>query len=136
MNLPELAIALRASQLYAHQAHNLTTGCNFQQDHATFAAFYDGYEKAYDDVVERIIGLTGTCDITSITRSACDVVEKSKFRDAKTAYSVLLATEKSILTICDSANKKASLGTQNLIQQIADDAEKRMYIIQRRLKDN
>lgn len=134
--MKNLAIILRASQLYAHQAHNLTTGCNFQQDHETFGEFYGAYEKAYDGVVERIIGLTGNCDIPAITRAACDVVEKTKFKDARGAYSVLLATEKSICEVCTELNDKATLGTQNLLQALADDSEKRMYLIQRRLKDN
>ncbi len=134
--MKNLAIILRASQLYAHQAHNLATGCCFQQDHATFGDFYGAYEKGYDDVVERIIGLTGDCDIPGITRAACDVVEKTKFKDVRGAYSVLLATEKSICEVCTAENKKATLGTQNLLQALADDSEKRMYLIQRRLKDN
>lgn len=134
--MKNLAIILRASQLYAHQAHNLATGCSFQQDHATFADFYEAYEKAYDDVVERIIGLTGDCDIAGITRAACDVVEKTKFKDVRGAYSVLLATEKSICEVATVENKKATLGTQDLLQGIAGKSEKRMYLIQRRLKDN
>jgi DNA-binding ferritin-like protein len=134
--MKNLAIVLRASQLYAHQAHNLTTGCTFFQDHAAFAEFYDGYEGAYDSVVERMIGLTGNCDITSITRGACDIIEKSKFKDARGAYAVLLATEKSICDVCAAENKKATLGTQNLLQAIADGSEMRQYKIQQRLKDN
>ena len=134
--MKNLAIILRASQLYAHQAHNLATGCCFQQDHATFGEFYEAYETGYDSVVERIIGLTGDCDIPGITRAACDVVEKTKFKDVRGAYSVLLATEKSICEVATAENKKATLGTQNLLQALADDSEKRMYLIQRRLKDN
>jgi DNA-binding ferritin-like protein len=134
--MKSLAIILRASQLYAHQAHNLATGCTFFQDHKAFAKFYEAYESAYDSVVERMIGLTGDCDITSITRGACDIVEKSKFKDSRGAFAVLLATEKSICNVCITENKKASLGTQNLLQGIADGSEMRQYQIQQRLKDN
>lgn len=132
--MKSLAIILRASQLYAHQAHNLAHGCNFQSDHATFASFYEAYEGAYDDIVERLIGLTGDCDIAAITKSACDIVEKTKFKDVQHAYTVLLATEKSICEVATTENKKATLGTQNLLQGIADASEKRMYVIQQRLK--
>ena len=82
-----------------------------------------------------IIGLTGDCDITAITKSACDIVEKTKFKDTMHAYSVLLATEKSICEVCAAENKKASLGSQNLLQAIADKSEMRQYKIQRRIKD-
>ena len=134
--MKSLAIVLRASQLYAHQAHNLTTGCNFFQDHKAFRKFYEAYEGSYDSVVERIIGLTGDCDIAAITKGACDIVEKTPFKDARSAYSVLLATEKSICAVCATENTKATLGTQNLLQGIADDSEIRQYQIQQRLKDN
>ena len=133
--MKNLAVILRASQLYAHMAHNLTTGCSFKSDHADFADFYEAYEHAYDDVVERIIGLTGTCDIPAITKSACEIVEKTKFKDTMHAYSVLLATEKSICDVCTAENKKASLGTQDLLQGIANASEMRMYRIQQRIKD-
>ena len=74
-------------------------------------------------------------DITAITKSACDIVEKTKFKDTMHAYSVLLATEKSICEVCAAENKKASLGSQNLLQAIADKSEMRQYKIQRRIKD-
>ena len=133
--MKNLAIILGASQLYAHMAHNLTTGCSFFSDHEAFGSFYAEYEKDYDDVVERMIGLTGTCDIPAITKSACEIVEKTKFKDTMHAYSVLLATEKSICDVCTAENKKATLGTQNLLQGIADKSEMRQYKIQRRIKD-
>lgn len=130
-----LAIVLRAAQLYGHMAHNLTTGCSFFQDHEAFAEFYGDYQKDYDDVVERMIGLKGDCDILGITKSACDLVEKTKFKDTMGAYAVLLATEKSICEICVAENGKATFGTQNLLQGIADRSEMRQYKISRRLKD-
>ena len=133
--MKNLAVILRASQLYAHMAHNLTTGCSFFSDHEAFGSFYNEYEKDYDDVVERIIGLTGDCDITAITKGACDIVEKTKFKDTMHAYSVLLATEKSICEVATAENKKATLGTQNLLQAIADRSEMRQYKIGRRIKD-
>lgn len=133
--MKNLAVILRASQLYAHMAHNLTTGCSFFSDHEAFGAFYAEYEKDYDDVVERIIGLTGDCDITAITKGACDIVEKTKFKDTMHAYSVLMATEKSLCEVATAENKKATLGTQNLLQGIADRSEMRQYKIGRRIKD-
>ena len=111
------------------------SGCSFFSDHDAFKSFYEEYEEGYDDVVERIIGLTGDCDITAITKGACDIVEKTKFKDTMHAYSVLLATEKSLCEVCTAENKKATLGTQNLLQGIADKSEMRQYKIQRRIKD-
>lgn len=128
-----LAIVLRASQLYAHQAHHLTSGSTFFQDHKAFRKLYQAYENSYDSVIERIIGLTGECDIIAITKGACDIVGKSSFKDTRHAYMVLLTTEENICSICVTENKKATLGTQNLLQGIADSSEIRQYQIQQRL---
>jgi len=133
--MKSVAVILRASQLYAHMAHNLTTGCSFFSDHDAFGDFYAEYEKDYDDVIERIIGLTGDCDIPAITRAACDVVGKTKFKNTMHAYSVLLATEKNLCELCVVENKKATIGSQNMLQAIADRSEMRQYKIGRRIKD-
>ncbi|MFY8062356.1 MAG: ferritin-like domain-containing protein [Usitatibacteraceae bacterium] len=128
----DLAALLRAMQLYAHAAHNLAKGKTFFEDHEAFAAFYGAYAAEYDDVIERIIGIEGDADIAAITKAACDVINENPESSEK-AYSVLLASEKRLCKLVDQHNKSASLGTQNLLQGIADKSEMRQYKIKRRL---
>lgn len=129
-----LAALLRAMQLYAHAAHNVASkGKTFFEDHEEFGDYYAQYASDYDGVVERIIGLTGTCDIAAITKSACDIVSEAKLDTPEKAFSVLLASEKSLCKLASEENRKATLGTQDLLQKIANGSEVRQYRISQRL---
>ena len=133
--MKNVAILLRALQLYAHEAHNKHCGgCNFLQNHEFLGELYAAFESDYDSVVERIIGLTGDCDIDSITESAAEIACKAKTGDALTAFAVLMATENNLRDLCTKENKSATLGTQNLLQGIADKSEMRHYKYQQLLK--
>jgi DNA-binding ferritin-like protein len=128
-----LAALLRAMQLYAHAAHNLACGKTFFEDHEVFGEFYAEFEAQYDEVVERIIGLTGDCDVIAITKMACDIVEKTKVDSSERAFSILLASEKNLCKLATEENKRATLGTQDLLQKIANGSEVRQYKISRKL---
>ena len=129
-----LAALLRAMQLYAHAAHNVASkGKTFFEDHEEFSDYYDEYTKHYDEVVERIIGLTGTCDIQGITKAACDTMGEAKLDTPEKAFSVLMASEKSLCKLAAEANKTATLGTQDLLQKIANGSEVRQYRISQKL---
>ena len=130
--MDKLATAYRAAQLYAHNAHNVTSGPTFASDHAQFADLYEAYEAAYDALIERSIGLDNeSLDLVKIQRDAAEALEKPAAPDRM--FAVLLSTERDILKFIEAANKKASLGTQNLLQQFADDAEARIYKLRQRV---
>jgi DNA-binding ferritin-like protein len=132
--MKQIAITLRGLQLFAHNAHNLAKGKTFLEDHEFLGELYGAYESAYDDVVERMIGLGGDQDLNAITTEACDMATSAKFSDNDQAFNVLLVTEKEL---CDEIKKemgKQSTGTQNLLQGIADNSEMRQYKLKRRLK--
>lgn len=121
-------------QLYAHAAHNIASkGKTFFEDHEEFGDYYAQYTSDYDDVVERIIGLTGTCDIQAITKAACDIFSEAKLDSCEKAFSVLLASEKSLCKLATEENKRATLGTQDLLQKIANGSEVRQYRISQKL---
>ena len=132
--MKELAIYLRALQLYAHNAHNLAKGKTFFEDHEFFGSLYAAYEAAYDSVVERIIGETGDCDLNEVTKKACDIVYSKKFTDNDAALKFIMTMEKELCGEIESINDAESLGTQNLVQGIADESLARQYKISRRLK--
>ena len=132
--MKNLAVQLRALQLYAHNAHNLTKGKNFFEDHSFFGDLYGAYESAYDMVVERIIGETGDCDLNEVTKKACAIVVGKNILDNESAFKYLLSTEKEVCGMIESINDAESLGTQNLIQGLADESLVRQYKIGRRLK--
>jgi len=132
--MKQIAVTLRGLQLFAHNAHNLAKGKTFLEDHEFFGELYAAYEAAYDDVVERMIGLGGDQDLNAITAEACDMATSATFSNNEQAFNVLLVTEKEL---CDQIKKerpKQSDGTQNLLQDIADKSEMRQYKLKRRLK--
>jgi DNA-binding ferritin-like protein len=129
-----IATLLRALQLYAHNAHNLASGCNFLQDHEFLGELYPAYEGEYDSVVERMIGMDMELDLPALNCDACDIVSKAKTGDCCTNYKVLLATEKSLCVEIKKVVGSCSTGTQNLLQGIADNSEMRQYKFKRLTK--
>lgn len=130
--MKNVAILLRAMQLYAHAAHNLTHGKEFFQDHDFLGDLYPVYEADYDNVVERMIGLKGDCDINAITKAACNIATSAKLGESP--FAVLLATEKNLCDVIAKEMSASSNGTQNLLQDIADRSEMRQYKLSRRLR--
>lgn len=128
-----LASIYRAAQFYAHYAHNTVTGPAFFADHKFLGKLYAAYEEAYDSIIEREIGLGEELSIPEITKNACSLFDSvAKDADATTFFKRLLATEKQICAQIAKDMQGASDGTQNLLQGLADDSEKRQYLLKQR----
>lgn len=132
--MKELAIILRAAQFYAHHAHNIAKGATFFEDHEFFGEAYSSYESAYDSVIERMVGLGQSIDINDIGLKAMKMASDHHSSDNNECFEYLMEYEKAIVEMCDRFNSSSSLGTQNLLQSLADDSEKRQYKIGQRLK--
>lgn len=129
------AILLRALQLYAHNAHvTACRGASFRSDHKMFGHLYAEYTTDYDEVVERMMTLAGSVDITEITRRACDVCCATEApADAVTATGMLLNAEKALCDALVKENLTATLGTQDLIQKLAGKSEIRQFTLKQRI---
>ena len=133
--MDSLITQLRALQFLSHRAHNVIKGPTFFEDHEFLGELYPAYEEAYDSAVERVIGLgTERLSIAKINIAA------SKMSDIlpnetkpEPFFRAILKGEKDLCGMIDEAVKKASQGTQNLLQGFADDAEKRQFLIKQRL---
>jgi len=66
--------------------------------------------------------------------AAKEVYFKSEYGNNEECMAHLLNLEKRICAQIDKDNKGATLGTQNLLQGLADESEVRQYLIQQRLK--
>lgn len=129
-----LASIYRAAQLYAHYAHNTVKGPTFFADHEFLGELYPVYEAAYDSIIEREIGSGENISIPEITKNACNLFATvAKDADAQTFFKRLLATEKHICSQIAKDMKGKSDGTQNLLQGLADDSEKRQYALKQRI---
>jgi DNA-binding ferritin-like protein len=99
---------------------------------------YEAYTKAYDDTIERMIGL-GTQEVNplSITAEAAnDALENYKLDNADSydIFYALLGLEKNICEIVrDDIEKGVTHGTSNLLEGFADQSEMRQYKINQRI---
>lgn len=131
----DLATNLREAQLYAHNAHNLAKGPSFFSDHAFFGDAYAAYEKAYDDLVEQMIGLGYSVDLPAIAKTAGKEAGAYSF-DGMTneaCFRVLLQHEQEIQELVKKYVPHVDDGTQNMLQGFAQDSLHRCYLIKRRL---
>lgn len=134
--MKKLATLLRAGQLFAHNAHNSTYGPAFFEDHEFFGETYDSLSKAYDDVVERGIGLDLVkCEeLADIQREAAMLVPKAG-KPEQMFYTISKMDYAVLDEIGALFKGRLSQGTQNLLQGIADATEKRCcFLIRRKLK--
>jgi len=132
--MENLALLLRSMQFYAHQAHNLISGEYFFQDHAFLGEIYPVYESGYDDVVERMIGLGNIPDIAMINKRASDMLESETEISCKDAFDLLLYYETQLCDLITKLTPKSSVGTAQLIGDLANASESRQYKMKQRLK--
>lgn len=131
----DLAIILRSAQLYAHNAHNMTKGKTFFADHKFLGKLYPVYEEAYDSVIERMIGLGYDVDLNRITKEAGKDAGSYSYKDVDCDmfFTTLYNYE---INMCDCIKEycpNMTVGTQNLLQGIADNSEVRQYQLRQRL---
>ena len=134
--MDKIATTLRAAQLTAHNFHNMTRGVAFFADHEFFGEVYAELEGDYDAVVERCIGTGESIDLCEVTTNAAAKSANYDCSDmaADEMCAVLLGLEREIQAQATEANKGATLGTQNLLQGIADKSEMRVYKLRQRIK--
>lgn len=137
----ELAICLRAMQLYSHHAHNLCARMVFHQDHEFFGELYGFAESSYDDVIERIIGTKGEAglELKGILKGVYSKLGKApdiNVKENKVFYQFLLDQQmyinKELNALCKSA--ELSEGTKQLLGGIADKLEVFIYKTKQRIK--
>lgn len=130
-NMQTIAIQLKAMQFVAHNAHQLAKGQTFLQDHEYLGELYPVYEAAYDAIIERSLGLGKPLDPAQITLKSAQYVDPNK--DTNEAFKALLNAEEGLREFIKEESDGQSIGTQNLLAQLADDSEARTYKIQQRL---
>lgn len=137
----QLAILLRAMQLYSHSAHHLCARVAFFQDHEFFSETYQQLESGYDSVIERIIGIYGE-ESLNLQELMMEVLEQTKdcpsigVKENKTFYEYQLKFEKELCQLVEQLckNPKITQGTIQTIATISELSEIRQYKIKQRLK--
>lgn len=130
----KLATHLRYMQFYAHNAHNMCQGDTFYSDHEELGDLYGVYTGLYDSIVERMIGLGKPIDLVKVQVDAAKMLDgEAEPKAFSAAFAGLLTCEQELCKLISEANEGASLGTQDLLQAMCNDAEVRQYKLQQRL---
>ena len=133
--MDSIVLQLRALQLLTHRAHNECNGPQFLSDHKFFGKLYPSYEGFYDNMVERIIGLESEkLNLAKMNVDAAQMASvNANSKDCAVFYRTILKGEKDLCELIKKAMPKATDGTQNLLQAIADKSEQTQYKIKKRL---
>jgi DNA-binding ferritin-like protein len=126
--------------LLYHQYHNICARVAFFSDHEAFGSFYGSLDDAYDSIAERLVGLSDSSQlnlhaILDGTSAKC----KQYPQDAKentTLFQAALQCEVELKQMLESLIKAGNMseGTKNLLAQLSDDSESRVYKIKARIK--
>ena len=133
--MDSIVIQLRALQFLAHRAHNVVKGPTFFEDHEFLGELYPAYETAYDDLVERIIGTKAeSLSICKVNKAAAEMSSVAPNETKPDAFfRIILKGEKDLCALIEKSIKEQTQGTQNLLADIADNSEGRIYRLKQRL---
>lgn len=131
---------LRAMQIYAQNAHHLVKGTPFHSDHAFFGDVYSEISGDFDDVAERIVGLYGEehLDLQNMLQSVMGKLSDAPsvgVEDNKMFYEYQMKMEEKLrMLVKQIVSSGVSPGLEQLVGDIANKAEMRMYKIKQRMK--
>lgn len=125
----QIAIQLKSLEIYTHEAHHQTRGEAFFADHEALNGFYDAYGDAYDKVIERMIGLN-----VPVTEREINLKASAEVPTRTDWFAMLAEEEAELREVISKEYLGASIGTQNLLAQLADDSEVRTYKINQRTR--
>lgn len=137
--LLDLSVCFRGLYLYGVHSHQLVSKSTFSQDHEFLAEIYEFAEASYDRLVERHIGTVNTSgvDFISLTNKSIEKVKslKQTVSENKEYFEEILRFSTYILQELNKVAKSPSIsvGTQNMIADIADQLEVLRYKIKRRV---
>lgn len=134
--MENLAILFKILNLYAHAGHNLVSKAVFMPDHEMLADLYAAYDSEYDAIIERMMGLDQPVDITGINVKACQVFATLPLTLSENGqfFQKIVELEKALQDAINKIYPAASIGTQQLIGEQANQSEMRLYKLKQRLK--
>jgi hypothetical protein len=132
--LEELAVQLRAMQLYAHNAHNQTRGESFFGDHEFLGGLYAAYTEGYDDVVELLIGEGAVPDLRDFQMRAATAL--AGMGDGE-CFCSLLGAEGKLQQIVESiAAAGVDQGILQIVGSLAQASKARVYKLKQRMAED
>lgn len=137
--LLKLATHLQALKFASHYFHNICSKVAFFSDHEFFGEVYGAADGAYDSVIERYVGLfgAGNLNLNALVQMSHDKIKSvpSQFPENHAMFGVLLQMENELNAMCNAICKspECSEGTRQLVGDLANASEMRLYKIKRRM---
>lgn len=137
--LMKAIVTCRVMQLYYHNCHNLVSGETFFSDHSFFGDLYPRLESDYDRLAEFYIATFGkaafeTKALSTLVQEELDKFEVEKM-SCKDMFSTSVELETKLYKELEAIDKKASIGLRNLIGDVAEQIDVRMYKLKQRLDE-
>lgn len=133
-------IHLRVMQLYYHFCHHLVYNCAFHSDHSFFGDSYSRVDKDYDGTVEYLIGQNGpeAFKVAMVTELVAKQLKKYDIEnmDVMMMHENALALEEELQKYLTSSYKKATIGLQNFLGDVATASDVRIYKLKQRMKSD
>lgn len=129
--MQDLAVALRTYQLFVQSLHNTVRGLAFISHHEFLGELYEEVAGDYDDVVERCIGTGVAIDPFAVQHEAGMAASQIMVpADPAQMFITVNNLESLIRDQIAEVYPAVSIGTQQLIGEIANKSEKRSYKLQ------
>lgn len=143
MKLYQILFCLRSLSMYYQSAHWQCKNTVFYGDHLLFERLYGSAEGKVDTVAEKLIGVNEGADKVSAPFMIKGVYEKIKslpFNASENSiyFKSVLKLEEELQDACKQydAAQENSLGARNLVADIADEGQGRIYLVKQRINSS
>jgi DNA-binding ferritin-like protein len=131
---------LQALEMYYKTAHWQCKNAVFYGDHQLFDRLSSDAGAHVDALAEKMIGKTGQTQLVDLPSTLKRVYESIKslpysIEENVKLFEAALVIEKELLQVCEAYDKapESSVGCRNLIGDVADTAEGRIYLLNQRI---
>jgi len=139
MSLQTILICVRSLSEYYQVAHWTCKNSTFFADHLLFERLYGEASSAIDSIAEKMIGVGDGADKLSLPVILKGIYEKTKSlpylaSENKVYCEAALAMENELQDYCAKYDSEAnSVGCKNMVADLADKSQNRIYLLKQRL---
>lgn len=136
----ELLAKMRVLSMYYQTGHWQVKNAVFYSDHLLLERLYGEASSRMDQIAEKGIGVTGDRSVVNLKNHLAAVMSAAANLPTEAAensvyFQHALALEQELQSFCKVAesSEQASMGCRNMLGDIADESEARIYLLKQRL---
>lgn len=136
--MKELLATLQALEMYYKTGHWQVKNTIYYSDHLLLDRLSEEAGQRIDQVAEKAIGIDNDVTVVNLPEILKKVFEKTRTLPYAPSENVkffeaALTIEKQLIALCTAVEAKSSVGVKNMLGDICDEAESRIYLIQQRV---